>query len=125
MAEILDTIRTVLTVIVSLVLVGLCIAYGVLFKWRKTVAGTSVFLLLSSLSVVVVIGLIMRSLPDGHVVRSGLGLVVILYVAYALGWMFYALVYNWRRAGITLDLERRASNAQAVLVDPPTTKEDS
>ena len=124
MKEALFSLGNWIALVVSFGLVGVWIAYGLLFRWRATRAGTAFFVFLSALTASITLSAstlwlgtdwgVVAGLPVRELVRIG----VYLYSAYALIYLVGALIYNYRRTGVVLDLERRASHARGLIGEP-------
>lgn len=104
------------------------IAYGVLFKWRKTRPGRALYYLLTALvlSFILSVMTIFFGLvwgPPEWELRNWFRILVWGTGAFATFKMAWGLRDNWRRAGNVIDLETRARRAQARLEGKPTTKE--
>lgn len=103
------------------------VTYAFFFRWSKTRAGRSVFVFLSALTLIFILNATSLWLgrtwgpPEFHI-REWFRIVVYLYGLGAVLWLGYALVTNWRRTGMVLNLEARARKARAELGEP-TTKE--
>lgn len=120
MTDVLFAIGNIIALIVSLELVAVTVAYGFFFRWRKTSAGTAVFIFLSALSALILLNVITLWLgklwlSDEETVRNIIRIFVYIYAGYAVTWLAYALFRGWRRVGVVLDLERRASHARDIL----------
>lgn len=121
--EVLFSLGNWIALAVSFGLVGVWIAYGLMFRWRKTRAGTAFFMFLSALTATILLNAITLWLgrdwfgPDS-VVREVVRLLIYVYAAYAVIHLIGALRYNYRRTGIVIDLERRAHRARAEISEP-------
>lgn len=125
--EVLDAIGDRIALIASFGVIIVWAVYGVFFRWTKTQAGRSVFVFLSALSLIFLlntttlwIGMVWG--PDEWNIRLYFRILVYLYGLGAVLWLGYALLSNWRRTGVVLNLEARARSARAELGEP-TTKE--
>ena len=121
--EVLFSLGNWIALAVALGLVGVWIAYGLLFRWRKTRAGRAFWIFLSSLTATILLNAVTLWLGkdwfgEGSGVREVVRLAVYVYAAYALIHLVGALLYNYRRTGAVLDLERRARNAREVISEP-------
>lgn len=120
MSEILLSIGDVIALFAMATVAVVWVIYGALFKWSKTRAGRAVYIFLSALVAVLFVSVITLWAgrvwgPNELYIREFIRIGVYLFVLISAIWMLYALVTNWRRTGKTLDLERRAVHAQAVL----------
>ena len=125
--EVLDAIGDRIALIASFGVIIVWAVYGVFFRWTKTQAGRSVFVFLSALSLIFLLNTITLWIgmvwgPDEWNIRLYFRILVYLYGLGAVVWLGYALLSNWRRTGMVLNLEARARSARAELGEP-TTKE--
>lgn len=77
-------------------MVAFVVLYGTFYQWRKRRAGKSVFFL--ALAMVIVAGISFLALwvsPD-YWLRPFWRMAGWLFAVYAVGYLLYALLYNWR-----------------------------
>ena len=96
LADIFNLIADIAAAVTFAGMVVFVVLYGTFYQWRKRRAGKSVFLL--ALSMVIVAGISFLALwvsPD-YWLRPFWRMAGWLFAVYAVGYLIYALLYNWR-----------------------------
>ena len=96
LADIFNLIADIAAAVTFAGMVVFVVLYGTFYQWRKRRAGKSVFLL--ALSVVIVAGISFLALwvsPD-YWLRPFWRMAGWIFSVYAVGYLLYALLYNWR-----------------------------
>ena len=96
LADIFNLIADIAAAVTFAGMVVFVVLYGTFYQWRKRRAGKSVFLL--ALSMVIVAGIPFLALwvsPD-YWLRPFWRMAGWIFSVYAVGYLIYALLYNWR-----------------------------
>ena len=98
-----ETLAAVFTVIGNVAtassFVGLAVfvvLYTQFYQWRKRKAGKSVFFLSTAFLAIGLLSVLVVGLGDAYALRSGIRALGWLYGLFAVCYLLYALIYNWR-----------------------------
>lgn len=116
-ADVLKAIGDWLALAAAIGLMLAWIAYAIFFRWSLTRAGRAMFMFMTACVSVFVLNttsLIFGTVwgPEAWNIRLYVRIAVYLFGIYAVGWLAYALIFNYRRRGPVVTLEPRVTRGE-------------
>ena len=96
LAAVFTVIGNVATVSSFVGLAVFVVLYTQFYQWRKRKAGKSVFFLSTAFLAIGLLSVLVVGLGDAYALRPGIRALGWLYGLFAVCYLLYALIYNWR-----------------------------
>lgn len=96
LADVFNTIADVAAIIVLTGMVLFIVLYSVFYRWGKRKAGKSVLMLALALVTVAFISFLALWIGPDYWLRPFWRMAAWAFAAYAVGYLIYALLYNWK-----------------------------